>query len=254
MKGASKHINKKIAFLLIIILPICLYGQDWTTKDIKTFNQNWGINVNAGLTSYYGDLSIYDNDFVGKLQHESRLGMSVILIKRLDPAFSFSGQVLVGQLKGQKNNLEMRSAIFEYNLHMRLNFVEMISPKRNHKVGVTGFAGIGNFLFATTLKEYYEGGVKESSLNARVPEFIYFFGGGINCMVSNNIDLTMELSIKRFENDKVDGIVANKGYDYYSYLAIGFTYKINSLFPGQSKRQARLSHLQQNQKLQYRRR
>ncbi|HPE55292.1 MAG TPA: hypothetical protein P5514_04930 [Bacteroidales bacterium] len=233
-------------------MPIFVMGQDWTTKDIKTFNQNWGVNVNAGLTSYYGDLSIYDNDFVAKLQHESRLGMSAILTKKLDPTFSFSAQVMFGQLKGQKNNLEMRSAIFEYNLHMRLNFVEMFSPNRYRKVGITGFAGIGNFVFATSLYEYYEGGVNVTNFNARVPEFIYFFGGGVNYMLSNDIDITLELSIKQFENDKVDGVVANSGYDYYSYFSMGFTYKINSIFPGQSKRKARLTQLQERQKPHYR--
>jgi hypothetical protein len=252
MEGVNKNICRKGILISFILLPLLLHCQDWMTRDIKTFDHNWGININAGLTSYYGDLSVYDNDFVAKLQHESRLGMSAILTKRLDPSFSFSAQVLFGQLKGQKNNLEMKSAIFEYNMHMRLNLVEMFLPRRNHNVGVTGFAGIGNFLFATTLYEYYEGGVSLSTFNARVPEFIYFFGGGVNYRLSNEIDLTLELSIKRFENDKVDGIVANSGYDYYSYFAIGFTYKMDMIIPGQSKRKARLSQLHQKYKTRYR--
>ncbi|MEZ5146829.1 MAG: hypothetical protein R2759_07045 [Bacteroidales bacterium] len=70
MEGEKKYVNKKRSLIWLLILPIFVMGQDWTTKDIKTFNQNWGVNVNAGLTSYYGDLSIYDNDFVAKLQHE----------------------------------------------------------------------------------------------------------------------------------------------------------------------------------------
>ena len=110
MEGINKYLStKKKSIIWIFFLPICVYSQDWTANDIKSFNQNWGVNVNAGLTSFYGDLSIYDNDFVAKLQHESKIGMSAILTKRLDPAFGFSTQVLFGQLKGQKKNLEMKS-------------------------------------------------------------------------------------------------------------------------------------------------
>ncbi|MCB2218856.1 MAG: hypothetical protein KQI35_00570 [Bacteroidetes bacterium] len=253
MKGVATYLKGKSISFLILSLPLLLHSQDWSGNEIRTFDKNWTLNINAGLTSFYGDLSIYDNDFVAKLQHESNYGLGAIMTKHLSPTFGFSGQILLGELKGQKNNFQMKSNIIEYNLHARINFVELFSGNRYLKLGITGYAGIGNFLFMTKLSEYYEGGVKETKVNARVPEFIYFFGGGISYQLSDKMDLTMELTIKQCENDKVDGIVANNEYDYYSYFSIGFSYKINNLFQSYTNQKPdRLVQIQEKQKPIYR--
>ncbi len=252
MEGVPKYLKGKTILITFVILPVLLYSQEWSGDEIKTFNKNWGLNINAGMTSFYGDLSIYDNDFVGKLQNESNFGMGGIITKNLSPTFGLSGGILFGRLQGQKNNIEMRSTIFEYNLHARVNFVELFTGNKNLKIGITGYAGIGNFLFSTKITEYYEGGTKVDHSNARVPEFVYFFGGGFNYALNEKVDMTLELSIRQCENDKVDGIVANNEYDYYSYLSIGFTYKINNIFKTYNGKKERMVQLQQKQKPIYR--
>lgn len=230
MGGVMTYKNKILVVALCFILSVEGFSQDWSGEHQKKLNKNWAFEINAGVTSYYGDLSSYENDFIGKLQHESGKAFGVILSKEFSPVFSISGQLLSGKLKGSKGDLYMKSDLFEYNLHARVNLVELFSRFPNRRLGIIGFAGIGNFLFWTLQLKYYEGGFTELKHHSRVPEFLYFFGGGLSYKITPKISINTEISIKKCENDKLDIYVARSQYDYYSYLKAGLCFKINNIF------------------------
>ena len=214
--------------LLLLLMPFLLTGQSTYQKRTESFKDNWSINLNAGMTSYFGDLSLHDNSFSGKLKYESLPAIGILGSKHLRHGFSFSGQLLYGRLKGQKTNLQMYSELIEYNAHLRLNLAELFTGKTGTKFGLTVFAGLGNFMFNTTLTELFEGGSNEKSFRSRVPEFVHFMGGGFSYSINSKIEVTTELSVRMFQNDKIDGVVAGHKYDYYSYLGFGITHKINT--------------------------
>jgi hypothetical protein len=217
--------------LILLLVPFLLTGQSSIQKRAGSFKDNWSVNLNAGMTSYYGDLSLYDNNFSLKLKHESLPAIGVLGNKQLKHGFSLSGQFLYGRLKGQKKNLKMSSQLIEYNAHLRLNLAELFTGRSNPKVGLTVFGGIGNFIFHTTLIELLEGGTIEESFRTRVPEFVYFAGGGGSFSINSKIGITTELSVRKFQNDKMDGVVADHAHDYYTYLSFGITHKINTVQP-----------------------
>jgi hypothetical protein len=229
----NPHLSIKI-YLIITLLIIGFNQvncQDWARGDVKNFQlKNWDINLNAGLTTLYGDLSIYDDNIFQKYKNEGGFGCGLVVTKMFNPAIGLSGQLLYGNLMGRKEQISMTSSFFEYNMHLRINLIELFNGMHQSRISLVGFAGIGNFIFNTTLTEYYEGVEEVRETRTRVPEFIYFLGGGIGYSLNDNIALSLEMSLRKCENDKIDGVSAGTGFDYYTYLSTGITYKINNNF------------------------
>jgi hypothetical protein len=252
MKRGKFYPKALKACLLFFLLPVFLAGQSITQGRTVSFWNNWSINLNAGMTSYYGDLSIYDHDIPGKLKYESLPGGGIIAGKSFNHGLGLSGQLLYGRLRGQKANLQMQSELVEYNIHLRLNVVELFTGRKNLNFGLTGFAGLGNFMFHTLLTELYEGGSKESIYRSRVPELVKFIGGGLSYSINSRIEITSELSVRMFQNDKIDGVVAGHKYDYYSYLAFGITHRINTFLSRNDLFKLRRTHSGMSQTPVYR--
>ncbi len=86
--------------------------------------------------------------------------------------------------------------------------------------------GIGHLFFKTITN--IEDGIqtKEKVHQANVPEFIYFFGGSAYYNISNRFRFTVDLALKKIQNDRLDDYVHGDNFDYYSYFSFGFTYCI----------------------------
>lgn len=242
MKKIVLSISITTMFALFII-PLPGISQEWGGTNPVTFWDHWSINANAGVTSFYGDLSYYDGDFAGKLSNESGAAFGMLITKHFNNKFGVSGQLLFGNLKGaDKNNISFTADMIEYNLQARLDFIRLILPKRNPKFGLEGFVGIGHMWFNTVQYEYDEGTPKTKSHDSSVPEFVYFFGGSLHYHFVERFAITTSLSIRQVQNDKLDNLVKNDNNDYYSYLSVGITYYIESFLSRPLKNKARLAH------------
>jgi opacity protein-like surface antigen len=204
--------------------------------------RHWSVNINGGITSYFGDLSHYDNSFSGKIEYESGNGFGVVLSKKLNKAISLSGQIIAGKIKGKSNNISFESTLFEYNMHLRTDLIQLMKPGKNPAFGIDLFAGMGHFIFKTQKEEYIEGGILTTNHKSRVPEFVYFFGTGVKYNFTHKVDLNLEVSIHQFQNDKIDIVHANDDFDYFSYLQIGFTYHLEYLKRPEVRNKARIAH------------
>jgi hypothetical protein len=71
---------------------------------------------------------------------------------------------------------------------------------------------------------------------------VYFFGGGFYYNINDNTGITLDLSIRQCQNDKLDNEYKNNNYDYYSYLGIGIIYYLQSFKRGPVKNKARIAH------------
>lgn len=219
------------------------YSQKWGGTEPTGLLTGWSLNTNGGLTSYFGDLSLHDSDFGAKLAKESGPAMSIILSKNIyKNAISLSGQLLAGKLEGQKGNISFTVELMEYNLHARIDFVDLFMLKRSHAFGIVGYAGAGQFLFSTKKVEINERIVKNFQHDTRVPEFVFFFGGGIYYKLNANLGFTVDLSIRQCQNDRLDDFVKNNDYDYYSYLSVGISYYITTFKREPLKNKARLAN------------
>lgn len=234
-RGKSHFFRACLCILITVIissLPFESYSQYWGGRRKPTFWDNWSFNLNGGMTSFYGDLSIYDGDFMKKLSKESGAAFGAIGVKHfLENKFGFGGQILYGQLGGENVNSYFEASILEYNLHIRMDLKNLIFPyNRNLKLGATGYAGIGQFLFNS--KRYHkdpaDGEIPRE--NTGVPEFVYFFGFGGYYDITDRFSITVDMALRQAQNDALDVKRDNVNFDYYTYMSLGVTYKVKSLF------------------------
>lgn len=217
-------------------------AQSWEDQHENMNDRDIEVTIQAGLTSYYGDLSIYDGNYFDKLSHESGFAASVILTKRLAPQIGVSGQILAGNLKARNENVYFESSIFEYNLHVRLDMLRIFSKYNKSKFKWDVFFGFGNFLFKTTKTTTLEGEDLVEKHSARVPELVFFGGTGLSYRLNEKISLLADISIHQFQNDKIDITVNNSDFDYFSYLNLGFTYYFRSFEKTAPRNKARIAH------------
>lgn len=246
--------TRKIPLLLFITFIITLgqiFGQAPNNKIKNPVKKNWEINVNAGLFSYFGDISGYDSDFVEKLNQESSFAGGFIVSKNVSSEVRLAGQLIVGKLKGQKNNMSFSSEILEYNFQVRFDILKIANAKRLSNLRFELYAGVGNFLFNSTRYEYIEGTTNVYETKARVPEFLYLIGTSLSYDISTKMAISADFSLRQCQNDKVDDMVVNDDFDYYSYLNIGISYKIFRTNKDLDSR-AKYSHYSGNGKSVYR--
>jgi hypothetical protein len=225
--------NFKLGIFLVIfagmMLPQISEAQGWGGRRKPGLWDNWSLNLNAGLSSFFGDLSKFDTEIVQKLTKESGAAFSGILTKHISPKFGVSGQLFYGGLKGENNSqVSFEATIVEYNAHLRVNLINLMSPNNRSKLGIELYGGIGQFVFKTTKYDLRNNETKISIKDTGTPEFMYFFGTGMSYKITDKIGATLDVSMRQAQNDYIDDFVKNDNYDYYSYLSVGLTYYIES--------------------------
>lgn len=239
--------------LRLIVINILVFGLFFSTfsyaqnLDANIRYQNefwkmWSVNINAGATSFYGDLSSFDNNYFEKLVNESGPAIGIQINRHIDRIFSFSGQLLIGKMTGSASSSSFNANILEYNLHLRINLLGLVFPKNSTKYGLNAFAGVGNFIFNSEKQVYREENIDYYEHTTRVPEFVYFFGGGFYYNLNVNFGITADLSIRRCQNDKLDVEYKNGDFDYYSYLGVGIIYYLQGFKKAPVKNKARIAH------------
>ena len=227
-----KKLNLKLLVLLFvgIIISINVDAQRWGGHKKAGFLDDWSINGSVGLTSFFGDLSLYDADIVSKLALESGPSFSGTLTKYVkEKKIGLSGQLLYGGFKGENaNGTNFEATIMELNFQIRLQLIKLIWPYSLTKFGMEAYGGIGQFTFKSTKWELLQGEIDTSITDTGVPEFVYFGGIAMNYEVMTNLSLTADVSMRQAQNDKLDGKIKNDNFDYYSFISFGITYHISS--------------------------
>ena len=228
--------KKSIKNLFIICLvsgmfiPATSFSQYWGGRGKPSFWDNWSINGNVGLTSFFGDLSLYDDDITGKLTKESRPALSAILTKYyLDNKIGIGGQLLYGGLKGENGGgISFEANVVEYNFQVRCDLVSLIWPDNLSGFGIDFYAGAGQFVFKVTQWDMRQGQEQVNELFTGVPEFVYFGGAGMHYKINDKFAATADMSLRQAQNDKLDDLNKNDNYDYYTHFSVGVTYYIDS--------------------------
>jgi hypothetical protein len=236
----------QIVIVFLAFVSETVYSQKSRIGNIRYQNEIWKIwtiEANAGILSFYGDLSLYDDNYFDKIEFESGPGVSLNLTKHFDRLFAISGQLLVGQLKGSNYTSSFNADLVEYNLNARINLFNLFYPRNKGKFGLTFMAGAGQFLFSSTKTSFDEGKNSITRHDARVPEFVYFIGGGGFIRTKDRFGISLDVSLRQCQNDWLDVLIKNDDFDYYTYLSLGIIYYIdNFIHKKPVKNKARIAH------------
>jgi len=240
----KKTIIAAILLLFILYEPVTVHSQEWGGANPRSFWDHWAINLSAGLSSYFGDLSYYDSDISGKISHESGPAFGASLTKYFNDNFGVTGQLLYGSFYGGKsaNRTDFNTRFFEYNIQAKIDFIRLFISDRNPKFGIEGFAGVGQLWFNVANYKYTEGISNQEKYVSAAPEFVYFGGMGAHYHFSKQFAITTSISMKQLQNDRLDNLIKNSDYDFYTYSSIGITYYIKGWNSSIIKNKARLAH------------
>jgi len=227
----SKSIPLTLIFIIIISLSINAQYSSYKKNSIR-FIDGWSVNFNMGLTSFFGDLSVYDYDIIKKFSDESKIGTGIILSKKISNTFTMSGQILYGGLKGTKesSNIYFIGNVLEGSFVGLVNLSQIISPKNPHrKFNVYGTLGIGLVMIKSKLYDLKTDTlIKEFGYETNTIETLIPLGGRVSYSLNTFFDFTFDISIRRVDTDKLYTQIGNNNKDYYSYFSFGITYNLFS--------------------------
>lgn len=242
-----KNKNKYLIYCLLLFFnfsffPAIIHSQTWEGAKSGSVSNEWVFNANFGILSYFGDLSIYDQNIPSKIEYESGRAGGLMVTRKITKTFGLTAQIISGNLKASKSNIYFESTIFEYNLSAYIDMLSLLFKSKQNKLSLQIFAGVGNFLFNSTKYEYSEGETITTKHNSRVPEFVGFMGAGLSYKLSDKLGIMSALSIKQCQNDKIDVYYKLPDFDYYSYFQFGITYHLNPVNKTYVNNRARIAH------------
>jgi len=218
-----------ILIALILIISNKSYGQYRKPPNfLSKLAKNWSVNANVGRTSFFGDVSLYDEEFNEKMTKEGSWAFGFSLARQLTPVFSISGDLIMGQLAGSNSRSQFSSKIREATVNISVNMVNLFIPDNNARFVPYAKFGMGQFTYDTRLV-FDDPDKADITAASESPEFLYLFGGGAYYMISNSFNINLEMTGRRMDNDRIDGSANKNDDDYYSYFSLGVTYKINNV-------------------------
>lgn len=219
-----------ILIFLIVFVQQNVFGQYHKPPTaIKTvLLKGWAVDANFGRTSFFGDVSLYDEEFNEKMSKEGAWAYGFIITKKITRVFGLEGQILLGQLKGANTRSNFVANITEYTANLTANLVNLFIPDNQARFNPYIKVGMGQFQFSTKLV-FNDADEADVTTESKSPESLFLFGGGAFYILSNSFNIKMEFTGRRMDNDQLDGSSKNsKDNDYYSYTSFGLTYKINN--------------------------
>lgn len=214
---------------LILLIQSSAFGQ--YRKPPSFFSrlaEGWAVNANAGRTAFFGDVSLYDDEFDEKMSKEGAWACGFGISRQVSYVFALEGQAVFAQLTGSNSESSFTSNINEYSFQLTSDLVNMLIPENRASFHPYLKAGMGQFNFNSNLK-YNDPNKPDLKTSSTTPEFVFLFGGGAFYIISNSVDLNMEFMARRMSNDRIDGTPNKETTDYYSYLSAGLVYKINNI-------------------------
>ncbi|MCF8406052.1 MAG: SPOR domain-containing protein [Bacteroidales bacterium] len=227
-----KSINPALLFISILfLLPTFIYGQE----SKKNIWKDWSVNINGGVSLFYGDVENYEFFPTTKNKNEWRYGYGLMLQKGFGDFFTLRGQLFNGKLAGSKRMYRFwfEADIFEASMSGTFNISNVFKRRNDRLVNFYGHLGIGWANWETQLKHFdndiilNENGNDNtgSGLFGRTLEPVIPFGIGIDFNINDHWSIIAEGSLRPVKSDKLDAKVGMFEYDFYSFNFVGITYK-----------------------------
>ncbi len=210
--------------MVIIVLPIFLTAQD-ASVDVKPalFKSHWTLQVNGGVTEYFGDLN--KEDFFNKTP---KLGFGGALGYQLSPVFGLRGQFVAGKLASEREDkgLKLNTDFWDAALNVTVNINEIFADYNPERVvNFYFFGGAGLTSFSSTTTDFTTGTQLQKS-DSRQNEIFVPLGLGAEFRLAKKVSLNIEYGDHlTFKDATLDFFEAVKARDHYSYASAGLTFK-----------------------------
>ncbi|MCF8368465.1 MAG: outer membrane beta-barrel protein [Bacteroidales bacterium] len=211
----------------------------------SSLNNEWYLNLNAGLAQMFGDLETESNHLT-KLKDETDLGLGIRAGKYLSPVFTSHLQISRLAFKGLKkaNNIGFNTTLMEIQLGATANLTNLFFGQKERLLNIYGLAGVNGMLIRSEAYSLLTGEIVNdvgyTTNGERVkssPEFAIAFplGAGLDIKVADHWFINLETGLRIGTSDILDGYERGSNYDAYYYTSLGLSYNFsiakNSRFP-----------------------
>lgn len=237
--------NRKRQYPFIVILLFLVgwsnlvMAQTINEKKTNTFNQNWAINVNLGLTQFYGDVS--SHSFFKKLSGESSISPDLTIRKMFTPvwgvgaSFFYTGLSSIKDIKsdGTAVNFSLSGTYYDAGLFLYLDLSNLLfTYQSTRKWNLFGTFGLGYGMWNSTLTDNITGiSIQSGSPNGTgtfaKAGLVVPIGLGISYRLNPHWGIRLGGEFRTVLNDDVD--VWNDGFQYDQLFTakLGITYHIH---------------------------
>ncbi|RLD59927.1 MAG: hypothetical protein DRJ05_05625 [Bacteroidetes bacterium] len=237
MKNKNRNIkfpNEIKAVFLTIMVLFLFESYSYAQYERPSYSwsnmlKHWSVGLSIGQSSFYGDVSLYDNELSDKLSTEGSWSYGFKVARQLTPVIGIQGQLLFGELKGKNSISSFEANINQLSVNATLNFVNLLLPGNDSKFFLLVKMGFGQYIFDSRLR-FNDPNKPDIEVNTGTPEFLFVMGPAVYYKISNSFNINADMDVQWANNDKLDGTTNNnKDDDYYTYLSVGITYKINNV-------------------------
>jgi cell division septation protein DedD len=238
IKGVSQR--TVLLSFLFVLFSFALNAQE-ISKELPWYKKGWTVGANFGSNLFYGDLRVYNYWPVGDYNNERKYAGGMFIGKKLNSFLEYRGNLLVGSLSGTKRfDLKKRpvsqyfdTRMFEYSSTLKLDISSLIAGAKDDRFfSVYTYAGLGLVNFRSqrksliTNKVIMSYGYKGTHKIAATTEAVIPIGGGFDFLLTKNLKLNIDASIRFVNTDKLDAYVNHKTGidDMYGYTSIGVSY------------------------------
>ncbi len=232
-------ICQKLSMCFAVIL-ICssISSLAQSSMNYRDFKPQWEINLNGGLTQFYGDL------WNGKIlpnQNEVnswRYGKGLILGRQISPIFGIRLQAFMGEIDGEKKELSANfiTDIYEFNLHSSINLSNLFDERKVNRTfnfyAVLGYGLVNyktsKYLYDTDILFNQKGIGEGKGIDGMVLESAVVAGLGLNVKMGDHWGFNLESSNRLMLSDMIDLTDNSKNMDVYNYTSIGLQYRFGN--------------------------
>ncbi len=229
---------KKILLLITIAFFGIQFKANSQNAEKGKILDNWSLNVNGGLSLFWGDLRQYKIYPLSTFENERNAAFGAILSKKLNSTFEIRGQFIRGNLSGTKRsiNTHFEGQFNEYNINATINFSRLIygdNPCR--RLNLYGIGGIGFVDFRTVKKQlgshkyissigYSSNGTVKEKMQT---ETIIPVGFGAKYRIDSRFEVNFEHIWTIANTDDIDASQGGFKYDVLTYSSLGLSYRFN---------------------------
>lgn len=218
-------------YLFLLIAVLILFSGRMANAQ-SSVDYNWYFNINAGATSFFGDVQNKDFSF-SNLSDQTDFGYGGRLGKYISPVFAVHLQGAYSNLKGEKqsHDLKFSSKMTEAQLGVTVNFSNLFGGDKSRTVSFYGFTGFGAIFYETDARQLSTGlpvdeseNVISNPNNIKETALIIPVGFGIDFKLAPKWYINLESGLRLTNTDKLDGIVSGTHKDTYYYSSLGLSF------------------------------
>mgnify|MGYP005838517733 CR=1 FL=1 len=222
-----------LTFVMLILFLSNAMTQIRYQLDKSRNETSWFAGINAGMTSFYGSLAVFNRDPLLKLQKESKFAFGLVAGKSFNRFLGARVYYISGGFKAQNNDLQViyNANLNSYGGQFIIQFATLIGRMDYvPDYALYGIAGLGmlsvkpELLTIPTENEPSSIPIDTLNYSSQISTFDFNIGLGGSYEIFNQVDVNVEIIYHMSFSEELD-LSPGDSKDNFLYLSFGAIYR-----------------------------